>query len=159
MGFMNLEVLKELGNFLQAGNTSNNSQQNTLCPSYVSFDIYIPIITNIVVAFGFVGNCITFVSILCIKDLRTPTHMFIASLSFADICCLINQRFAMSYQVLKEFISVELFLSISGAFLQTSTNHTIALSVFRLHMIRHPLQFRQKVTFKNGQLYTLAFVG
>ena len=119
----------------------------------MTFDIYIPIITNIVVAFGFVGNCITFVSIMCIKDLRTPTHMFIASLSFADMCCLINQRFAMSYQVLKKFISFELFLSISGAFLQTSTNHTIALSVFRLQMMIHPLQFRQKITFKRTTLY------
>ena len=147
---MNLEFLDQLGDtFLQENNTSGS---NMSCSNSVHFSKSIDSISTAVLIFGFVGNFTTFTFILCFPRLRKPTYGFIASLSLADVCCLAIQCIARFYYVIQFSISIELFLAITAVFAHASMTHVMALSVFRLQMIKHPLQFKQKMTSKKTVL-------
>ena len=151
---MNLELLDQLGKtFLQENNTSGS---NTSCSNSVHFSKSIDSISIVILAFGFVGNFATFMSIVCLRRLRKPTYVFIASLSVADVCCLVIQCIARFYFIILRTISIELFMSIMAVFAHASLTHVIALSIFRLQMIKHPLQFKQRMTNKKAVFCIIA---
>ena len=150
---MNLEFLDALENILQPG---NNTSGRNMCTNSVHFIKSINSISTAVLVFGFVGNCATFTCILCFHRLRKPTYLFIASLSVADILCLVIQCIARFYSIIPPSISIELFMAITAAFAHASMTHVIALSVFRLQMIKHPLQFQQRMTNKKTVRFIVA---
>ena len=107
----------------------------------------------IIIVFGLIGNTVTVLSVSCIKDLRKPTYLIIASLACADTLCLIIQRIAKSFDTVRYAIPFDVFMAISAALTGASTHHVIGLSIFRLRILKHPMRFRQHMTRKRTAKY------
>ena len=138
---MDLEVFDELQGGFGSNDKANTSEKILLCHSVDHYDTFILVFGYAVTFVGLAGNTATCASVLYFKKLRRPTYILVASLSSVDICCLITQRLARSYEDLNWTIPPEIFLSISCALVHCSTVHVIFLSIFRLKMMKQPLQF------------------
>ena len=148
---MDFEILEEIGFFFGSKSAFHTSNDTNKCSNSEYFNTSVNIVSLILFVIGFIGNIATFVSVLCCGTLRMPTYILIASLSVVDTCCLLIKRLGRSYNVIKEVVSFQAFLSVSSALFHASTAHVIALSVLRLYMMKNPLEFKHKMT-KRGTL-------
>ena len=153
---MDFEILEEIGFFFGSKSAFHTSNDTIKCSNSDYFYTSVNIVSLILFVIGFIGNIATFVSVLCCGTLRNPTYILISSLSVADTCCLLMKRLARSYNVIKEVVSFQAFLSVAIALFHVSTAHVIALNVLRLYMMKNPLEFMQKMTKKKTLLYIFA---
>ena len=156
---MDLEVFDELQGRFGSNDKANASDKILLCPSVDQFDTFILVIGYALTSVGLAGNISTCASVLYFERLRRPTYILVASLSSVDICCLVIQRLARSYEDLNWTIPPEIFLSISCAFVHCSTVHVIFLSIFRLTMMKQPLKFNIRMTKMKAVLHGLVCWG
>ena len=150
---MEIEILEELGLFLGSESVFDTSNETDKCSNSDYFYTSVNIINIILFVMGFIGNTATIVSVLCCRTLRKPTYILVASLSVADLCCLLFNRLGRSYDVVKDFLPFEVYISVGMTLYYVSTAHVIALSVFRLQMMKNPLEFEHSLSKRRILIY------
>ena len=154
---MNFDILDAFAKFFTSysddhGNVSLNVSTgiNLSCED-VEIQRVVWVISHIIFGLGFIVNCIAVFTIVQCKTLRKPTYILIASLACADILCLIVEKCGL--HTIQWHIPFDVFQSIAGGAMGASTHHVIGLSLFRLQIMKDPLQFGQLMTAKRTAKY------